>query len=232
MSVEFIEPPKSKIEVKTSILVGLLNALLWIILGARVFWVAESQDSIWWILFHVVLNLGVAFAISQQHTRHFRRSYWVAGVTLFVAIVCALIFGFWFSYDADFGGLALLLGVGLGSFIGLFIGFVIGTSTSPSQFSRVDIIQRIGEGMVTSTIVGLIISVISIFIMATSEGLHHLVDNPDYFEFVMVIIFDIFVLVPAGVIPSVITGLTTTFMIYAMNWWLKRQSPIQHRNVG
>jgi hypothetical protein len=226
MSVELIEPRKSKIVVRISILVGLLNALLWIILGAKL------TGSIWWILFYVVLNTTVAFAISQQRTRQFRRSYWITGITLFVAIACGLTLGFLFSYDSDFGGLALLLGGALGSLIGLFIGFVIGTSRSPSQFSTVDIIQRVGEGIVTSTIVGLIISIISIFVMVTSEGLQHLVDNPDYFEFVMGVIFDIFVVIPAGVISSVMTGVTTTFVIYAVNWWRKRQGLIPNESVG
>src|SRR5687768_10929107 len=116
MSVESIEPPKSKAVVILRVFVGLLNALLWIIIGSRILFVPVSQVSLWWVLFCLILNIVVAFAISQQRTRQFPRLYWITGVALFVAIACAFILGFWTSAGStDFGGLAFLVGAGWGA---------------------------------------------------------------------------------------------------------------------
>jgi hypothetical protein len=233
MFVESMEPPKSKVVVILSILVGFLNAVLWIIVGSRILFVPVSQISPWWVLFCLILNIGVAFAISRQRTRQFRRLYWIVGVTLFVTIACAFLLAFWASADStDFGGLAFLVGAGWGAIIGLVIGMIIGIKTSPSEFSSVNIIQRIGEGIVTSTLVGIIISAISVFIMATSVGLQAFVGRPNYSNLIEHVLLNVLFITPAGAIPSVITGITTTLMIYAANWWLQRQSPVSHVNVG
>ena len=233
MSVETTKLPKSKVVVILSILLGLLNALFWIIVGARIQFVDVWQVSIWWILFCLLLNISVALAISQQRTRQLRRVYWIIGVTLFITITCAFILGYWFGYGAtDFGGLAFLSGVLLGGFIGLPLGITVGIRTSSSRFSSVMIIQRISEGIVTSTIIGIVITAISVFIFVAFTWLKDYQDNSNYSDLLLYVMLGVLLIIPAGVIPSTITGVTTTLTVYSVSWWLKMKSPILYEKVG
>jgi hypothetical protein len=183
MSIEAIQPAKSRVVEIIGVLVGLLNALMWVIIGSRIQSVPIVQVSIWWVIFCLILNTSVAFAISRQRTRQFRRSYWIAGVTLFVTITCAFILAFWMGSGAtDFGGLAFLSGGAAGGFIGFLVGIMVGINTSSTEFSKVDIIQRLGEGIITSMIVGIIISAIGVLILAVSIRLQDFVNQPNYYD--------------------------------------------------
>ena len=187
----------------------------------------------WWVLFCLILNTSVAFAISQQHTRQFGRVYWIIGVTLFITITCAFILGYWFGYSAtDFGGLAFLSGALLGGLIGLPLGITVGIRTSSSKFSSLIIIQRTGEGIVTSTIIGIVITAISVLVFATSTWLQAYPDSSNYSDLIQYVLLGVLLITPAGVIPSTLTGVTATLAVYAAGWWLERQSPIPHENVG
>ena len=233
MSVKSFEPPKRKEVVIIGIIVGLLNALAWIILGSAFISSLGEKISIWWVLFCLILNISIAFAISRQRTRKFRRLYWITGVALFVTIVCAFISAFWAGYAAtDSGGLAFFFGGVAGGIIGFLIGIIVGINTSPTRFSNADIIQRLGEGIVTSMIVGITISAMSAFILAVSLGLQDFVKQPDYYDLVEYVLFGVLLFTPAGAIPSVLNGITTTLIIYAVSWWLNRQGLIPNEGVG
>jgi hypothetical protein len=140
---------------------------------------------------------------------------------------------FWTGSGAtDFGGLAFLSGGAAGGIIGFLIGITVGINTSSTRFSNVDIIQRLGEGIVTSLIVGILISAISVFILAVSIGLQYFVNQPNYYDLIEYVLFGVLLLTPAGAIPSVLTGITTTLIIYSGNRWLKRQGLIPNESVG
>jgi len=163
-----------------------------------------------------MLNISISFRISQQRSRHFQRLFWIIGIALFTTIFCAFVLGFWFSYPligGDGSGLALLGGATLGGLIGLIIGIVVGIRTSPSNISKMNIIQQVVEGIITSIVIGISIGIL--FGIGITKS------------FMEALIFS-----PLGAIPSVITGLTTALAIYFANWWFIKKHATSNSDVG
>ncbi len=233
MSIESAEPINRKLLIGIGIITGLINALVWIILGWLVLSTMDLNISIWWVLFCLVLNISVALGISQKWTGKFRRLFWIVGVTLFITIFCAFILGFGASYGiTDWGGVAFIVGAGQGVLIGLVIGVIVGIKTSSSNISSKTLIQRIGEGIVTSTLVGIGISAISVAIFATSTWMKDSIDSLNYPDLIGHVFLNVLFITPAGVIPSVLTGVTTSLTIHAVFWWLKRENTAKNGGVG
>lgn len=220
-----ISKPYKKTYLIIGFILGLLNSILWIVLGRDFLSDLGINYSIQ-VIFCLILNFSISISISLKDEKFkINRIFWIIGIMIFISIICAFTLGSLSSYDAtEWGAVSFFTGAFMGGIFGLVVGFIIGSVTTPSNSYY--FFQQLINAVITSTIIGIFISVVGVIGFAYSEWI--IESNPsDINDLFFYAISYTLILAPAGIVPSVVNGFSTSLTLYFIKWLVGRNNSSQ-----